>query len=146
MSENTDVSLSCWQSENDLTRRAQIAQQTEQQREEQKESTSEPAVSDFESEPDDESKHPEFRAHTTRKDEMKAAKFKPLYKVGRNVYLQGSGRSLKGMPSRGFFRTRMTLQGPYSIANVNSDGTYLLNDESGKPFKNRVRERDLRPV
>jgi hypothetical protein len=100
MSGNTDVSFSCWHRENDLTRCAQIAQQTGQQREEPRESTSEPAVSDFESEPDDESKHPEFRAHTTRKDEMKAERFKPLYKVGRNVYLQGSGRSLKGMSSK----------------------------------------------
>jgi hypothetical protein len=40
----------------------------------------------------------------------------------------------------------LTFAGPYTVAKVNDDGTYDLNDERGTLFKYKVKERDLRPV
>ena len=40
----------------------------------------------------------------------------------------------------------LTGAGPYTIAKVNGDGTYDLNNEVGTPFKYKVREKDLKPV
>jgi len=40
----------------------------------------------------------------------------------------------------------LTGAGPYTVAKVNDDGTYDLNNEAGTPFKYRVREKDLKPL
>ena len=40
----------------------------------------------------------------------------------------------------------LTGAGPYTVAKVNDDGTYDLNNEAGTPFKYKVREKDLRPL
>jgi hypothetical protein len=38
------------------------------------------------------------------------------------------------------------LEGPYTITKVHSDGTYQLSNESGKVWKDGVKERDLQPL
>lgn len=110
-----------------------IAEQTEQQKDWQKEEFHEArsalTASEPESEQPDELNAPEFRSHTS-KNNLNAARYTPIYRVGKGVYLKGA----------------RSLRGPYTIARVNSDGTYSLNDESGKPFKDKVEERDLKPV
>jgi len=78
----------------------------------------------------DESTFPEFRSHTKRKPDALAASYSRLYRKDQGVWLIGA-RAMKG---------------PYTIANVNSNGTYKLNDERGTPFKDHVRERDLAPL
>ena len=40
----------------------------------------------------------------------------------------------------------LTFIGPYTVAKVNDDGTYDLNGEDGRPFKYKVREKDLKPL
>lgn len=39
-----------------------------------------------------------------------------------------------------------TLGGPYTIKEVNSDGTYQLEDADGSIYRANARERDLKPL
>lgn len=41
--------------------------------------------------------------------------------------------------------SNLGLPGPYWVKGINTDGTYLLRDESGRAVKDRVHERDLQP-
>jgi hypothetical protein len=40
----------------------------------------------------------------------------------------------------------LTFAGPYTVAKVNDDGTYDLDDERGMLFKYKVKEKDLKPL
>lgn len=40
----------------------------------------------------------------------------------------------------------LIVAGPYTVAKVNNDGTYDLNDERGVLFKYKVKEKDLKPL
>ena len=53
-----------------------------------------------------------------------------LYDKGQQVYLK---------MARG-------LQGPFIVKKVNSDGTYQLETEAGKLFRDNAKERDLQPL
>ncbi|MCJ1472679.1 hypothetical protein MMC13_001328 [Lambiella insularis] len=71
---------------------------------------------------------PDYRAHVRQKPRPLPAV--RLYDRGQQVYLKRA---------RG-------LQGPFFIRNVNSDGTYQLENESGKLFQDGAKERDLQPL
>ena len=45
-----------------------------------------------------------------------------------------------------YLKMARNLQGPFTIARVNPDGTYQLETESGKIFRDGARERDLQPL
>ena len=45
-----------------------------------------------------------------------------------------------------YLKMARNLQGPFTITRVNPDGTYQLETESGKIFRDGARERDLQPL
>jgi hypothetical protein len=76
-----------------------------------------------------------------------AKNFPTLYRKDQGVWLMGA-RSMKGMTCVLIVNQLILLTGagPYTVAKVNDDGTYDLNNEAGTPFKYKVKEKDLRPV
>ncbi|MCJ1438957.1 hypothetical protein MMC27_008347 [Xylographa pallens] len=88
---------------------------------------SEPAQAETETEPSEQS-GPDFRAHVRVKPNPSMRM--TLYDKGQQVYLK---------MARG-------LQGPFIVRKVNSDGTYQLETEAGKLFRDGAKERDLQPL
>ncbi|MCJ1397566.1 hypothetical protein MMC11_000760 [Xylographa trunciseda] len=86
---------------------------------------SEPAQTEVES---NEQSGPDFRAHVRRRADPSMRM--TLYDRGQQVYLK---------MARG-------LQGPFIVKKVNSDGTYQLETEAGKLFRDGAKERDLQPL
>ena len=104
VSGESNVSLWCWFSKNlwklRLIRNAQVNEQKEQQQtgnpehKEYQETPSAHAGLESESEQHEESSTPKYLSHT--KINLNAARFTPIYRVGKGVYLKGA-RSLRGM-------------------------------------------------
>ncbi|MCJ1286045.1 hypothetical protein MMC26_005387 [Xylographa opegraphella] len=88
---------------------------------------SEPARPESEGETNEQS-GPEFRAHV--RSRPNPAMKMTLYDKGQQVYLK---------MARG-------LQGPFIVKKVNPDGTYQLETEAGKLFRDGAKERDLQPL
>ncbi|MCJ1390215.1 hypothetical protein MMC18_003073 [Xylographa bjoerkii] len=86
---------------------------------------SDPAQTEMES---NEQSGPDFRAHVRPKPNPSMRM--TLYDRGQQVYLK---------MARG-------LQGPFIVRKVNSDGTYQLETEAGKLFRDGAKERDLQPL
>ncbi|MCJ1242558.1 hypothetical protein MMC14_010567 [Varicellaria rhodocarpa] len=70
---------------------------------------------------------PDYRSHVIRKENPIPQM--TLYNKNDQMYL----------------KMARNLQGPFTIARVNPDGTYQLETESGKIFRDGARERDLQP-